>query len=205
MTRRIHRHIYILYCWRRPISVAAWSKPWACGRSLTGNTDSNSSGEWMSVSWECYVLSGRKLTTRDREALPSVGCLNVTRKPRQWGSPELLGAVVVIPGGEGDSADKDTNATKYKARLIRIWEIWGFNSGVFGWTITDVCEILVPWTSRVNSPRILMTSHRVFNLFNNNISCTSYHSSLFPNIDCCLKFKVSLPTFNIYYFYPFII
>jgi hypothetical protein len=106
----------------------------------------------------------------------------------------------------GCCADEDTSATKYKARLIRIWEIWDFNRGVVGWAVTDVCDILVSWSSRVTSPRSLMTvSNRIFHLFNNNISCTFDHSSFFPNIYCYLKFKLSLPTFNIYYFYPCIV
>jgi hypothetical protein len=41
--------------------VAARPKAWVCGRSLTRIVGSNPDGEWMSVSCECCVLSGRGL------------------------------------------------------------------------------------------------------------------------------------------------
>jgi hypothetical protein len=41
--------------------VAARSKAWFCGRSLTGIVGSNPGGKWMSVSCEYYVLSSRSL------------------------------------------------------------------------------------------------------------------------------------------------
>jgi hypothetical protein len=40
---------------------AAQSKAWACGRSLAGIVGSNPAGEWICVSYECFVLSGRGL------------------------------------------------------------------------------------------------------------------------------------------------
>ena len=60
-----------------PISVAARSKAWVCGRSVSGIAGSNSGRlvgvgrAWMSVFSECCVLSGRGLcdglTTRKEE------------------------------------------------------------------------------------------------------------------------------------------
>jgi hypothetical protein len=46
-------------CLRLPIPVAARSKAWACGRLHAGIAVSNPAGEWMSVSFERRVLSGR--------------------------------------------------------------------------------------------------------------------------------------------------
>jgi hypothetical protein len=92
-------------CW--PIPVAARSKTWVCGRSLTGIAGSNPALAWMSVSFECCVLPGRGLCdgliTRpeksyrvwcvskcDREAStmkrprPSRGCCAVEKKIICW-------------------------------------------------------------------------------------------------------------------------
>jgi hypothetical protein len=44
-----------------PIPVAARSKTWVYGRSLTGIVGSIPPRAWMSVSCECCVLSGRGL------------------------------------------------------------------------------------------------------------------------------------------------
>jgi len=41
--------------------VAAPSKKFVCGRSLAGIAGSNPAGIWVSVSHECYMLSGRGL------------------------------------------------------------------------------------------------------------------------------------------------
>jgi hypothetical protein len=41
--------------------VAARSKAWVCGCSFAGIVGSNPAGAWMSVSYECCVLSGRGL------------------------------------------------------------------------------------------------------------------------------------------------
>jgi hypothetical protein len=41
--------------------VAARTKSWVCGRSLADIVGSNPAGVWMSVSCECFVLSGRGL------------------------------------------------------------------------------------------------------------------------------------------------
>jgi hypothetical protein len=42
--------------------VAARSKAWVCGRSLTGIAGSNfAGGAWLSVAYECCVLSRRGL------------------------------------------------------------------------------------------------------------------------------------------------
>jgi hypothetical protein len=48
----IYIHIYT-----SPIRVAARSKAWVCGRSLSGIVGSNPPRAWMSVSSECCVLS----------------------------------------------------------------------------------------------------------------------------------------------------
>jgi hypothetical protein len=44
-----------------PFSVVASSKAWVCGQPLAGIAGANPIGEWMSASWECYMLSGRGL------------------------------------------------------------------------------------------------------------------------------------------------
>ena len=44
-----------------PIPVAARSETWVCGRSLAGVAGSNAALSWISVSFECCVLSGRGL------------------------------------------------------------------------------------------------------------------------------------------------
>ena len=41
--------------------MAASSKAWVCGRSLTGIAGSNPSKAWMFVSFECCVVSSRGL------------------------------------------------------------------------------------------------------------------------------------------------
>jgi hypothetical protein len=46
---------------RLPMLVTARSKVWACGRLHAGIAGSNPAGEWMSVSFERCVLSGRGL------------------------------------------------------------------------------------------------------------------------------------------------
>jgi len=74
-----------------PISVAARSQAWACGRSLAGILGSNPVGGWMPVFCECCVFSGRGLcvglTTR-----PEVWCvLSVIMNPRERGGLGQLG------------------------------------------------------------------------------------------------------------------
>ena len=44
-----------------PISEAARSKAWDCGRSFPEIVGSNPSGSWLSFCCECCVLSGRGL------------------------------------------------------------------------------------------------------------------------------------------------
>ena len=47
---------------------------------------------WISVSWECCVLSGRgRVDHSSRGVLPSVMCLSVIVNPPQWGGPGPLG------------------------------------------------------------------------------------------------------------------
>ena len=50
----------------RPISSAARSKAWVCGRSLAGVAGSNPSGVMVSVSCKCCLFPGRAdhLTSR---------------------------------------------------------------------------------------------------------------------------------------------
>jgi len=45
-----------------PIRVAERSKAWVCGRLLAGIVDSNPAWAWISVPFECCVLSGRGLS-----------------------------------------------------------------------------------------------------------------------------------------------
>jgi len=42
-----------------PVSVVALSNAWVCGRSVAGIVGSTPPGPWMTVSFECCVLSGR--------------------------------------------------------------------------------------------------------------------------------------------------
>jgi hypothetical protein len=58
---------------RVPIPVAARSKAWVCGRSLTGIVDSNPAGS-MDVCL-LWVLSLRRAGPSSRGVLPSVVCL----------------------------------------------------------------------------------------------------------------------------------
>jgi len=44
-----------------PVSAAARSRARVCSRLLAGIAGSNPAGAWMSVSYECCVLSGRGL------------------------------------------------------------------------------------------------------------------------------------------------
>jgi len=52
-------------------TMAALSKAWVCGHSLDGIAGSNPAGEWMYVSCECCVLSGRSI------------CVGLTTRPEQ--------------------------------------------------------------------------------------------------------------------------
>jgi hypothetical protein len=75
-----------------------WSRRLAvCGRSLAGIVGPNPPRAWMSVCFECCVLSGRGLLVwadhPSRGVLPSVVCLSKIVKPREWGGPGTLGAV----------------------------------------------------------------------------------------------------------------
>ena len=71
-TKRNYRHL-------APITVAARSKVWVCGRSLAGIVGSNLTGAWMSACCECCVLSGvvlcDELITRPTECGASL-CVN---------------------------------------------------------------------------------------------------------------------------------
>jgi hypothetical protein len=71
---------------------------WLCIRCLPGIVGSNSAGAWMSVFYECWVLSSRGLfvglITRPEESYRVwCVCLNVIVTPRQRGCPGSLGAV----------------------------------------------------------------------------------------------------------------
>ena len=52
--------------------MAAQFKAWVCRRLFAGIAGSNPAGAWMSVSFECFVLSGRglcdELITRPEES-----------------------------------------------------------------------------------------------------------------------------------------
>ena len=74
-----------------PYPVAAWSKVWICGLSLSGISGSNSAGAWMSASCECCVLScrglasGWSLVQRSSTACGESECdreASITRGPR---------------------------------------------------------------------------------------------------------------------------
>jgi hypothetical protein len=84
---------------RSPIAVAARSKAWVCGRSLTRIVGSNPPGAWMSVSCECCVLSGRGLYVgpiSGPEESYRVWCVCVIVKPRYWGGPGPVRAVAPL-------------------------------------------------------------------------------------------------------------
>jgi hypothetical protein len=58
----------------KPITVAARSKAWVCGRSLSGILGSNPTGRMIYISCELYVFSFRYLRRADhlsRGVLPS--------------------------------------------------------------------------------------------------------------------------------------
>ena len=79
------------------IPVAVRSKAWVCGRSLIGIVGSNPT-LCMNVCllWVLCIVRWRSLRRADhpsRGVLPSVACLSVIVKPRQWGGPGLLEAV----------------------------------------------------------------------------------------------------------------
>ena len=80
-----------------PTSVAARSKAWVCGRSLAGIVGSNPAWDMVvCLLWVLYVVRQRSLRRADhlsREVLPSLVCLSVIMKPRQWGGHGQLGAV----------------------------------------------------------------------------------------------------------------
>jgi hypothetical protein len=74
-----HSFIYFRrYLFSEPIPVVARSKVRVCGSSLAGIAASNPSGDMMSVSCECCVLSGRSLwdgmITRPEECVPECDC-----------------------------------------------------------------------------------------------------------------------------------
>ena len=52
------KHIYALVV---PVSVAARSKAWVCGRSTTEIVGSKPPGAWMYLYCQCCVLSGKGL------------------------------------------------------------------------------------------------------------------------------------------------
>jgi hypothetical protein len=82
-------YIYI-YTYIMPISEAARSKAWVCGRALAGIAGSNPAGEWLSLCCGCCVGMADHSY---RRVLPSVVCLSVIVKPGVWGGAGLLGAV----------------------------------------------------------------------------------------------------------------
>ena len=61
--------------------MPARPKALVCGRSFAGVAGSNLSGTWMSVCFECYVLSGRRLCdgpiTCPEESYPVCVCVCV--------------------------------------------------------------------------------------------------------------------------------
>ena len=61
---------------RAPVTAAARSKAWVCGRSPAEIVGSNPTGGMMFVCYDCCVLSGRglcnKLITSPEEILPTV-------------------------------------------------------------------------------------------------------------------------------------
>jgi len=76
-----------------PISEAAQFKTWSCGRSFAGDAGSNPARAWMSVSYECCVLSGRVLCDGPITR-PRVMCLSVIVKPRKL-QPDPLQALLL--------------------------------------------------------------------------------------------------------------
>ena len=100
-----------------PIAMAARSKVWVCGRSLAGMAGSNPARRMdVCVLWVLYVVP--RADQSPREALASVVCLNVIVKPRSWGCPGSLGAVVLYHRGGGQfEASRTRYAILCEARL----------------------------------------------------------------------------------------
>jgi hypothetical protein len=79
----------------KPIPVAARSKAWVCGLSLVGISGSNPAGG-MVVSLLRVLCVVRQLCLwradhSSRGVLPSLVCLSLILKPRQWGGVAPLG------------------------------------------------------------------------------------------------------------------
>jgi len=81
--------VYVSYMSLRPISVAASSKTWVCGRSLAGIAGSNPAGVMDVCLCDYCVLLGRGIYEEadhpSRGVLPSVVCLRVIVKFLQRG------------------------------------------------------------------------------------------------------------------------
>ena len=76
---------------KKPTPLTARFKAWVCGHSPVGILGSNPAGAWMSVSSECFMLSGRGLCNV-LITLPCVVCLIVCDQetPRMmWPRPDL--------------------------------------------------------------------------------------------------------------------
>jgi hypothetical protein len=75
-----------LYTLLQMIPMAAHSKGWDCGRSISGSAGSNPPGGMdVSLLWVLYVFRWRSLWRADhssRGVLPSLVCLSVIVKPR---------------------------------------------------------------------------------------------------------------------------
>jgi hypothetical protein len=102
-----------------PIPVPTLSKTWVCGHSLAGNAGSNR-GEGMDICLFLVlcVVRQRSLCRADHSSggvLPTVVCLSVIMKPRQWGGAGPLGAVA--------SWDKINTICINVLKLIT-WEIY---------------------------------------------------------------------------------
>jgi hypothetical protein len=69
----------LLLPYKTPNPVATRSKAWVCCRPLASIAGSNPAGKWMSVSFECSVLSADHMSRGD---LPNVVCLSVNLNPR---------------------------------------------------------------------------------------------------------------------------
>ena len=74
------------------------AKAWVCGRSFVGIVGSNPAGGMdVCLLWLLCVVRWRSLRRADhlsRGVLPTVVCLSVIVRPRNWGNPGPLGAVV---------------------------------------------------------------------------------------------------------------
>jgi hypothetical protein len=132
---------------------------WVCGRCLAGIDGSNPAGGMdFSLLWVLCVVRHRSLRRADhsyRGVLPSVACLNVIVKPRQWGGPGPVGSVVpwrkslltsTVPSAT------NTVLSKGPPHGTTVYIYVSYHNEI---RICIQYEIFVKWSPSVNSKRLI--------------------------------------------------